>query len=75
MEKFRFTHKIQVVGWVEDTYEIEADTYEEAEQIIREASDIEDVAEFVERDTNMLLNNLTETDTREIYNELGEEIY
>lgn len=75
MAKFRFIKSVRVSGWLNDTYEIEADTYEEAEQVIREASHIEDVAEFVKRDTDALLDTLSEIGKCDIYNEEGEEIY
>lgn len=75
MGKFTFTKRVQVIGWVEDTYEIEADTYEDAVQIICDASDIDDVAEFIKRDTGLLEDGLQETGKSEIYDEEGEVIY
>lgn len=73
MAKFTFYKDIQVSSWVRDKYEVEADTQEEAEKMVRNATDIEDVGEFIDR--NIDPDNMVETGYSEILNEYGEEIY
>lgn len=75
MAKFIFYKEVEVSSWVRDKYEVEADTQEEAEEIVRNATDIEDIGEFVSRDTDVLLDTMVETGHSEILNEYGEEIY
>lgn len=73
MAKFTFYKDIQVSSWVRDKYEVEADTQEEAEKMVRNATDIEDVGEFIDR--NIDPDNMVENGYSEILNEYGEEIY
>lgn len=75
MAKFIFYKHVKVTSWVKDKYEVEAESQEEAEDLVRENDDIEDIGEFVERDMDTLLNCMSEGDYHEIYNEYGEEIY
>lgn len=75
MAKFTFYKDVEVSSWVRDKYEVVADTQEEAEEIVRNATDIEDVGEFVSRNTDVMLDTMVETGYSEILNEYGEEIY
>lgn len=75
MAKFTFYKDTKVSSWVRDRYEIEAESQEEAEELVRNATDIEDVGEFVERDTETILEKMVEDGYSEIFNEEGEEIY
>ena len=73
MAKFTFYKDTKVSSWVRDKYEVEADTQEAAEEIVRNATDIEDVGEFIGR--NIDPDNMIEEGYFEILNEYGEEIY
>lgn len=75
MAKFIFYKDTRVTSWVRDRYEVEAESQEAADNLVRKAIDIEDVGKFIERDMDTLLNCMTEGDYYEIYNEYGEEIY
>lgn len=75
MAKFTFYKDTKVSSWVRDRYEIEAESQEAAEELVRNATDIEDVGEFIERNIETMLENMVEDGYSEIFNEEGEEIY
>lgn len=74
MAKFKFYTDKQVTTRLRDFYEVEAESHEEAEEIVRNADDIEDVAEWTGRDHTRIYDLMSETGIGEIYNEYGEEM-
>lgn len=74
MAKFTFYRDEEVTTWIRDYYEVEAESQEEAEEIVRDADDIEDVAGWTKRDVDKIFDSMSTRGNSEIYNEYGEEI-